>query len=180
MFLSAEAWHLFELFVLFGILRTMSGMGKVIHFGVLFPGRADELAEIQCGGRRVIVRYQRQPDLPAKPLPLNEVLHHYELPGGPGVPDIEIESSDGAVSRLFIEVKYTSSPGYLVDGFYQLARYVEAFEQETVNTAGVLVGDWAAFANPAHAGPLTAASATAIGPRVADLLGLEDVSSSGT
>jgi hypothetical protein len=166
-FVASDDWRLFELVILFRLMRALAAVSLRFTVGALTPRRSGTFARFQFDGYDVTIRYQRRPRDTATYGLAARAARHYGLPfEGPGIPDIVIERTGHVHRRVFVEAKYSADPHYLSEGLYQLVDYLRAWPAP--DSLAILVGDWSLFARPKPPGPVLCSESDAV---VAAVLG---------
>jgi hypothetical protein len=167
-------WQVFEIAVLLRICRLLGQCGnKTGSTGLLVGGRGPFASYELPNGRNVRLWYQSWP-ANAGPSELRDALSHYSVDAGGNRPDIVVEIVGGGEARrlLVLELKASSSPSYLGDGFGQLLGYLRdrpTYTQEEASGWLVAPPSSAFASRPAEGRPLWAVDSDSVAGHVREV-----------
>ena len=122
---TANGDKLYEIYVFFNLVKTLPGFweGKLLYSGNDYSTtcKQDDLS--------ITVHYQKTPDALKGISEYLEIIENYEIKGSTRSPDviIEFEKNNKTFYRL-VEVKNSSSEGYVRDSLYKVMGYYKDFK----------------------------------------------------
>lgn len=142
---------LYELYVLFEVLKSAESSGWTIVRSNLIGGTSRAAAIYKKSGETLKVYYQHLPEEMAKVSRYGRILENCGFNKSLRRPDIILERiKKGGKQFCIVEVKRSADKNYLVDGAYKLMGYLKDFEDcmnKCTGIKGVLVG-WSNIIKP--------------------------------
>lgn len=136
---------LFEIAVLFKIIRTATECGWIENRAGLIGSKAKTVCTLEDSSRVLKIYYQKLPTQFEANTKYGALMDTYELSDKLRRPDIILSfgNKDGTKEYCIIEVKRSMRRSYIVDGTYKLLGYLKDFEEIRATGAslrGILVG----------------------------------------
>lgn len=123
---TADGDKLYEIYVFFNLVKTLPGFYEK---KLLYSGN-DYSTTCQLDDLTITVHYQKTPDALKEVSEYLDIIENYEIMGNTRSPDVIIEFvKDGETFYRLVEVKNSSSEGYVRASLYKVMGYYKDFRR---------------------------------------------------
>ncbi|MBR5502886.1 MAG: hypothetical protein IKV87_00315 [Methanobrevibacter sp.] len=123
---TADGDKLYEIYIFFNLVRSLPGFweGKLLYSG------NDYSTTCELDDLKITVHYQKTPDALKEVSEYLDIIGNYEIKGSTRSPDVIIEFvKDGETFFRLVEVKNSSSEGYVRSSLYKVMGYYKDFRK---------------------------------------------------